>query len=960
MYSKNAMNSSIPNPENEQNFDLEMEVQESREGDENVSWLRQQIRVFRNRARGITDQPQASPVTSPTREETRIYSPREEARREALQSVETHAETLSEELRWRNIRRAVLAYRIKINNVLRNKLGKKVHKAPWKWFVMPRGKKTKKRYEGSLKDMVREAREEVRNSGGQKPTTFLNEAPLQNYPIHKRVLKPKGTWNTMRAWLRLGPKERFEDANPMTPHEIATEARNARANITTSSSQAPLETASQQLSAPVPLLEIEKRIKNAITARGITEEQSFSLEARGLIPDVKQKNLLIDRELFNRLARQIPAPSGARRTRFSGKTISLEAASQLLGVGLDEVTEAGSAFEEDFVYAHCFYPGNHLQAILQAIQNLTDEQIASSTVSSPSLNLHPPSDSVLEESIPTDSGLPPVPDDRIQILRVLIPPGHKAWISEADAARQVGVSVEDLKKSGIPIDFDGECDVEDVIHLIQDPKAFTSQDATHSGVKLAAPGTDENFLLIPISLTKERRISQLRSLRNKFIDRGEAAWYVGISIAGLEICGIPIDADGDCEVQNVIRLIEDPQAFTPKKAKISSLRRAEEMFTDDEESTLATPVTDVPPPAPTNITLPSPQPKGAWNKVKAWWRGTPAAEAESSPALPEPSSIADTPETWEAAERVIRESAPPDQKRGRENLPLPELFLVPTTREERLEGLQRLYRHDVDDLPRELAAKYAGVSVDALANMGIEMEGEKYSTRSLIRHIQREIDEKLPVPESAEARISLLEEWEQKEEGRSVPSALAAKLLRVAEGDFADIAKNIQYWFSSSNMRTGGYAASDLIALIRKRELSPGEDTSATPKKDEERLLTSDDEMFTEESEEKSSPQPVKSEAASSVEWVPRERKFMELADAAKVLGVTPDQLVEMRSNGDIQGFRDGGSWKFKEMEVARVRDERFLLSPLELPADDEVDLDAPSDSGGSGISSLELPEDDS
>ena len=34
--------------------------------------------------------------------------------------------------------------------------------------------------------------------------------------------------------------------------------------------------------------------------------------------------------------------------------------------------------------------------------------------------------------------------------------------------------------------------------------------------------------------------------------------------------------------------------------------------------------------------------------------------------------------------------------------------------------------------------------------------------------------------------------------------------------------------------------------------------------------------------------------------------KFVELNEAAKMLGLTPDQLVEMRSNGDIHGYRDG------------------------------------------------------
>lgn len=50
--------------------------------------------------------------------------------------------------------------------------------------------------------------------------------------------------------------------------------------------------------------------------------------------------------------------------------------------------------------------------------------------------------------------------------------------------------------------------------------------------------------------------------------------------------------------------------------------------------------------------------------------------------------------------------------------------------------------------------------------------------------------------------------------------------------------------------------------------------------------------------------------------------KFLELNEAAQLLGVTPDKLVEMRSNGDIRGFRDGASWKFKEDELERAKEE--------------------------------------
>ena len=51
--------------------------------------------------------------------------------------------------------------------------------------------------------------------------------------------------------------------------------------------------------------------------------------------------------------------------------------------------------------------------------------------------------------------------------------------------------------------------------------------------------------------------------------------------------------------------------------------------------------------------------------------------------------------------------------------------------------------------------------------------------------------------------------------------------------------------------------------------------------------------------------------------------KFVDLNDAAKMIGVTSDELVEMRSRSEIFGYRDGASWKFKLEEVERVIAER-------------------------------------
>jgi hypothetical protein len=51
--------------------------------------------------------------------------------------------------------------------------------------------------------------------------------------------------------------------------------------------------------------------------------------------------------------------------------------------------------------------------------------------------------------------------------------------------------------------------------------------------------------------------------------------------------------------------------------------------------------------------------------------------------------------------------------------------------------------------------------------------------------------------------------------------------------------------------------------------------------------------------------------------------KFVDLNEAAKMIGVNSESLVEMRSKGSIFGYRDGASWKFKVEEVERVIRER-------------------------------------
>ena len=49
---------------------------------------------------------------------------------------------------------------------------------------------------------------------------------------------------------------------------------------------------------------------------------------------------------------------------------------------------------------------------------------------------------------------------------------------------------------------------------------------------------------------------------------------------------------------------------------------------------------------------------------------------------------------------------------------------------------------------------------------------------------------------------------------------------------------------------------------------------------------------------------------------------YLSLEEAAARLGITTDRLVELRSQGQLRGFRHGSSWKFPDTEIDRLKDE--------------------------------------
>ncbi|HEV3343118.1 MAG TPA: helix-turn-helix domain-containing protein [Pirellulales bacterium] len=80
-------------------------------------------------------------------------------------------------------------------------------------------------------------------------------------------------------------------------------------------------------------------------------------------------------------------------------------------------------------------------------------------------------------------------------------------------------------------------------------------------------------------------------------------------------------------------------------------------------------------------------------------------------------------------------------------------------------------------------------------------------------------------------------------------------------------------------------------------------------------------------------------------------RKLIPLEEAAKTLGVSPDDLNVMRENREIYGYRDGASWKFKPEDVERLAQERAERGPRRVSDSSSLAVDiGDSDDDGEDI----------
>ena len=83
-------------------------------------------------------------------------------------------------------------------------------------------------------------------------------------------------------------------------------------------------------------------------------------------------------------------------------------------------------------------------------------------------------------------------------------------------------------------------------------------------------------------------------------------------------------------------------------------------------------------------------------------------------------------------------------------------------------------------------------------------------------------------------------------------------------------------------------------------------------------------------------------------------KKYLSLEEAAEELGLQPEELIRLRERGEIRGFADRGTWKFKSDEVEEYHRRRQVDSDPDLPlldfSDDEIEK--PSKAAQSNASS--------
>lgn len=79
-------------------------------------------------------------------------------------------------------------------------------------------------------------------------------------------------------------------------------------------------------------------------------------------------------------------------------------------------------------------------------------------------------------------------------------------------------------------------------------------------------------------------------------------------------------------------------------------------------------------------------------------------------------------------------------------------------------------------------------------------------------------------------------------------------------------------------------------------------------------------------------------------------KKYLTLEEAARQLSMAPDELVRLRERGEIRGFADRGTWKFRSEDVEEFARSRDADSSPEVPIIDDKPGRKSPQAGDSGI----------
>src|SRR5262249_30604297 len=61
-------------------------------------------------------------------------------------------------------------------------------------------------------------------------------------------------------------------------------------------------------------------------------------------------------------------------------------------------------------------------------------------------------------------------------------------------------------------------------------------------------------------------------------------------------------------------------------------------------------------------------------------------------------------------------------------------------------------------------------------------------------------------------------------------------------------------------------------------------------------------------------------------------KKYLSLEEAAQVMGLRTDEVIRLREKGELRGFADRGTWKFKSDDVDEAKRRRQPVSNPDVP----------------------------